>query len=77
MNTKLINTLRVIGSFNLIFGYFLIAGTPFKAVGIGIRISAHLCRLPYSFKHSLRDFIGFHGIFTIIEIFLFIKALRA
>lgn len=71
----MINFLRILGSSNLIIGYIIIAGSPFKSIGIAIRISGHLARLPYSFKHNLKDFIGFHVFFTIVEIILLIKNL--
>lgn len=71
----MINVLRCYGSFALVLGYLLVAGTPLKALGIGIRISGHLARLPYSFHHSLKDFIGFHGFFFLLEAGLLVKAL--
>jgi hypothetical protein len=70
----MINHLRVYGSIALIVGYILIEGTPLKALGIGIRISGHLARLPYSFRYSLKDFIGFHGFFFVVEMLLLFQA---
>ncbi len=72
----MINKLRILGSINLVLGYILIAGSPFKALGIFIRITGHLARLPYSFRYSLKDFIGFHGFFFVVEILLLIQVIR-
>jgi hypothetical protein len=72
----MVSLLRIYGSIALVFGYILIAGTPLKALGIGIRISGHLARLPFSFRYSLKDFIGFHGFFLVVEIPLLYQAFK-